>query len=128
MADQEQERPLKVALVDDSVPLRTALRDLLEDEGFQIVGEAGNGADGMELVKTHSPDAVVLDLAMPGVDGLSAIPRIRQESPDVKIVVLSLAGRSMEADALEAGAHGYFGKGEPIQHVVIGLKTLFNRS
>ena len=119
---------MRVALVDDSVPVRTALRELLEDEGFEIAGEAGNGADGIELIKNESPDAVVLDLAMPGIDGLKAIPRIREQSPDVKIVVLSLAGRSMEADALEAGAHGYFGKGEPIQHVVIGLKALFHRS
>lgn len=124
----ERSGPVRVALVDDSVPVRAALRDLLEEEGFEIAGEAGNGADGLELLKTEQPDAVVLDLAMPGMDGLKAIPLIKAQSPDVKIVVLSLAGRSMQADALEAGAHGYFGKGEPIQHVVIGLKSLFGRA
>lgn len=124
----DDERPVRVALVDDSVPLRSALRELLEDEGFEIAGEAGSGADGIELIKRESPDAVVLDLAMPGMDGLKAIPRIRKEAPNVKIVVLSLAGRSMQADALEYGAHAYFGKGEPISHVVIGLKALFRRT
>lgn len=84
----------RVALIDDSVPVRATLRDLLEDEGFEIAGEAANGAEGLELIAREQPDAVVLDLAMPGMDGLKAIPEIRGQSPDVKIVVLSLAGRS----------------------------------
>lgn len=116
----------RIALVDDSVPIRATLRDLLEDEGFEIAGEAGNGADGLELIAAQRPDAVVLDLAMPGMDGLRAIPKIRELAPDVKIVVLSLAGKSLQSDALEAGAHAYFGKGEPMEHVVIGLKRLLN--
>ena len=116
----------RIALVDDSVPVRATLRALLEDEGFEIAGEAGNGAEGLDLIAREQPDAVVLDLAMPGVDGLKAIPKIREQAPDVKVVVLSLAGRSMTVDALEAGAHAYFGKGEPMEHVVIGLKNLLN--
>lgn len=114
----------RIALVDDSVPVRAALRELLEDEGFEIAGEASDGAEGLRLLAAEAPDAVVLDLAMPGMDGLRAIPKIRAQAPNVKIVVLSLAGRSMQADALEAGAHAYFGKGEPMEHVVIGLKNL----
>lgn len=116
----------RVVLVDDSVPIRASLRELLEDEGFEIAGEAGNGADALALIESESPDAVVLDLAMPGMDGLKAIPRIRELTPDVKIVVLSLAGRSLQSEALESGAHAYFGKGEPMQHVVTGLKSLLN--
>lgn len=127
MASQ-QDRPARIALVDDSVPVRTALRDLLEDEGFEIAGEAGDGRQGLELINNESPDAVVLDLAMPGLDGLQAIPKIRQQAPNVKIVVLSLAGRSIEAEALELGAHAYFGKGEPIQYVVSGLKSLLRKA
>lgn len=114
----------RIALIDDSVPVRAALRLLLEDEGFEIVGEAGDGYAGLALVAKESPDAVVLDLAMPGLDGLKTIPKLRKLAPDLKIIVLSLAGRSMEADALLAGAHGYFGKGEPLQHVALGLKAI----
>ena len=122
-----QARPRRIALIDDSVPVRATLRQLLEDEGFEVVGEAGDGAAGLALVAAESPDAVVLDLAMPGLDGLKTIPKLRELAPDLKIIVLSLAGRSMEADALEAGAHGYFGKGEPLQHVVLGLKRILHR-
>ena len=121
-------RPRRIALIDDSVPVRATLRQLLQDEGFEVVGEAGDGAAGLALVAAESPDAVVLDLAMPGLDGLRTIPRLRKEFPNVKIVVLSLAGRSLEADALEAGADGYFGKGEPLHHVVIGLRSLLDPS
>ena len=116
----------RIALIDDSVPVRATLRELLQDEGFEVVGEAGDGAAGLALVAAESPDAVVLDLAMPGLDGLKTIPRLRELAPDLKIIVLSLAGRSMEADALQAGAHGYFGKGEPLQHVVLGLKAILH--
>ena len=118
--------PRRIALIDDSVPVRATLRELLEDEGFEVVGDAGDGAAGLALVAAESPDAVVLDLAMPGLDGLKTIPRLRELAPDLKIIVLSLAGRSMEADALQAGAHGYFGKGEPLQHVVLGLKAILH--
>ena len=113
-------------LVDDSIALREMMRTTLEEEGgFEIVGEAGNGLDGLELIASERPDAVLLDLAMAGLDGLKTIPKIRESAPDVKIVVLSLAGRSMTADALAAGAHAYFGKSEPVEHVVLGLKNLF---
>ena len=122
----EHAGPIRVALVDDSVAVREMMRMTLEDEGgFTVVGEASNGLDGLELIAAEKPDAVLLDLAMPGMDGLRTIPKIREAAPEVKIVVLSLAGRSLAADALEAGADAYFGKAEPISHVVIGLQNLF---
>ena len=123
-----QASPHRIALIDDSVPVRATLRQLLEDEGFEVVGEAGDGAAGLALVAAESPDAAILDLAMPGLDGLQTIPLLRELAPDLKIIVLSLAGRSMEADALQAGAHGYFGKSEPLQHVVLGLKSILGGS
>lgn len=122
----QSQDPPRVVLVDDSVPVRATLRQLLQEEGFEVVGEAGNGADALALLEAGSPDAVVLDLAMPGMDGLRAIPKIRELAPGTKIVVLSLAGRSLQSEALELGADAYFGKGEPMQHVVTGLRSLLD--
>ncbi len=101
------------------------LRALLEQDGFDVIGEADNGRDGLELVRTQRPDAVLLDLAMPGLDGLDSIPKIKESRPGVKVVVVSAAGRSLAADAFEAGADGYFSKSEPFDHILIALRRLF---
>lgn len=114
-----------VLLVDDSVPVRAALRDALEDHGgFEVVGEAGEGRAALELLASLKPDLVVLDLAMPGLDGLETLPRIREVAPETKVCVLSLAGRSMQAEAMERGAHLYFSKAEPLEIVVAALADL----
>lgn len=114
-----------VLLVDDSVPVRAALRDALEDHGgFEVVGEAGEGRAALELLGSLKPDLVVLDLAMPGLDGLETLPQISGIAPETKICVLSLAGRSMQAEAMERGAHLYFSKAEPLEVVVTALADL----
>lgn len=114
-----------VVLVDDAVPVRAALRDALADHGgFEIVGEAGEGRAALELLRETTPDLVVLDLAMPGLDGLETLPQIAEASPSTKICVLSLAGRSMQAEAMERGAHVYFSKAEPLEVVVAALARL----
>ena len=114
-----------VLLVDDAVPVRAALRAALADEGgFEVVGEAGEGSAALELLERLKPDLVVLDLAMPGLDGLETLPRISDVSPDTKICVFSLAGRSMQAEAMERGAHLYFSKAEPLEIVVTALAGL----
>lgn len=111
-----------VLLVDDSVPVRAALRDALADHGgFEVVGEAGEGRAALELLASLKPDLVVLDLAMPGLDGLETLPQIKDVAPDTKVCVLSLAGRSMQAEAMERGAHLYFSKAEPLEVVVAAL-------
>jgi DNA-binding NarL/FixJ family response regulator len=113
---------ITVMLVDDSVPVRAALRDALSDHGgFEVVGEAGDGAAALELLSQLQPDVIVLDLAMPGLDGLETLPRIKDVSPATKICVLSLAGRSMQAEAMERGAHLYFSKAEPLEVVAKAL-------
>lgn len=114
-----------VVLVDDAVPVRAALKDALADQGgFEVVGEAGEGRAALELLRETKPDLVVLDLAMPGLDGLETLPLIAEASPSTKICVLSLAGRSMQAEAMERGAHVYFSKAEPLEVVVAALAHL----
>jgi signal transduction histidine kinase len=107
--------PMRVVVVDDTADLRDLLRLALTRGGFDVVGEAGDGREGIEVVARHRPDVVLLDLAMPVMDGIEALPRIRARCPEATIVVLSGFGaQQMSARALEAGADGYVQKGAPL--------------
>ena len=107
---------ISVFLVDDVPELRELIRYGLEgDDGFVVVGEAGDGAAAIEGVAETQPAAVLLDLSMPGMDGLEAIPEIRRGRPDVAIVILSgFSASRMERKARERGADGYVEKGTPM--------------
>lgn len=103
---------LRVVLIDDAVRLRGLLREALGRHGLEVVGEAGDGRSGVCLVEELSPDIVVLDLAMPGMDGLESIPQIRRRSPQTRIVVLSgFEAAHVSRRALALGAHAYLEKG-----------------
>jgi len=104
---------IRVLLADDTPDIRKLLRVNLELDGrFEIVGEAADGAEAVALTRFLRPDAVVLDLAMPVMDGLQAAPLIRQCSPESRILVLSGFDHTrMEARAREQGADGYLEKG-----------------
>ena len=117
--------PKTVVIVDDAVQIRAALKDALTDHGgFEIVGEAGEGRAALELLRSLRPDLVILDLAMPGLDGLETLPQIAGASSETRICVFTLAGRSMQAEAMERGAHLYFSKSEPLEVVVAALADL----
>jgi len=104
---------IRVVLADDSDEVRTMLRIALEIDGrFDVVGEAANGEEAVGAVKDLRPDAIFLDLMMPEVGGLEAIPLIRNECPDTKIVVLSVAAtHPSAADARQLGATAVIQKG-----------------
>jgi len=104
---------IRVVIVDDAQPLRALLRSTLDRDGrFDVVGEADNGRDGVEVVLSRTPDVVLLDLAMPVMDGLEAIPRIVAGSPATQIVVLSgFEARQVEEEVIELGAAAYLPKG-----------------
>lgn len=104
---------VRVVLVDDSDDLRMLLRVHLRlDPGIEVVGEATSGVDAVEVVGRTRPDAVLLDLAMPGGNGLDAIPEIRRVSPETRILMLSGFSREhLGQRALDAGADAYVEKG-----------------
>ena len=116
----------RVLLADDTPEIRMLVRMALELEGsFDVVGEAGDGAEAISLAGDHQPDAIVLDLAMPVMDGLEAIPQLKRKMPEVKILVLSgFQASQMEAEAIAAGADAYLEKGEPASKIVMLLKEL----
>lgn len=117
---------IRVVLADDTADLRLLLRMALEeDQRFDVVGEAANGEDAVELAAREQPDAIVLDLAMPVMDGLEAIPAIRTSTPRTKIVVLSgFDAEEMSAQVLARGAHLYLEKGVALREIAFILATL----
>ncbi len=104
---------IRVLVVDDVPDVRNLLRMNLEIDGrFEIIGEAGNGNEAIKLVQELQPDAVILDLMMPGKSGIEAIPDIIRDSPDTKIVVLTAHDERRRMKAEAAGAHQYEFKGQ----------------
>lgn len=106
---QSQTKPIRVALADDHRILRTSLALYLdENEMIDVVGQADDGAQTLDMVREKRPDVLLLDLNMPGTSGLAILPEIRATWPDVKVLVLT--GRDEDSyimRALRAGAHGY---------------------
>lgn len=117
---------IRVLLADDTPDIRKLLRVNLELDGrFEIVGEAADGAEAVALTRSLRPDAVVLDLAMPVMDGLQAAPVIRECSPETRILVLSGFDHArMEARAREQGADGYLEKGTAFGRIAETLVDL----
>jgi len=118
--------PIRVLLADDTDEYRQLLRLILEQDGrFAVVGEAADGEVAVRLSGEQQPDVVILDLAMPVLDGLQAIPLIRANSPDSSIVVLSGFARGrVDSDALALGASAYVEKGEAFSTIVSTLLEL----
>jgi DNA-binding NarL/FixJ family response regulator len=101
-----------VLLADDHTRLREALRDLLEETGFQVVGESGDGADAVAMARELEPDIVVIDLRMPVLNGLDATRLIKDARPATQVVVLSaFESPELERQASEAGAFASLDKG-----------------
>lgn len=112
-------RLIGVVLCDDVPELRMLLRfGLEESDDMRVVGEAGDATTGVDVITRTQPDAVLLDLSMPGMDGLQAIPLIQQVSPGTAIIVFSaFAADRMSRSALEQGADRYVEKGAPLEDV-----------
>ena len=110
------DRKLRVVLADDHQIVRQGLRALLEASGgFQVVGEASDGHEVVEIVEAEVPDVVILDLSMAGLSGIEALRRIKESSSTVRVLVLSMHSTSEYVRAaLRAGADGYVIKGSGI--------------
>jgi len=122
-------RPIRILVADDHAILRQGLVHLLRTlEGFEVAGEAADGAETVEKVLDLDPDVVVLDIVMPGMDGIEAARRIRRTHPRTEIVILTAhRSESYQRQAFEAGARGYLLKdcdldqlAESIRHAAHG--------
>jgi DNA-binding NarL/FixJ family response regulator len=109
----------RVLIVDDHPLTSEALSSLLTQHGFDVVGQAADGGEAIARAGELGPDIVLLDLTMPGVDGLTALPRIRDAAPDCEVVVLTASGSEENLlGAIRGGAAGYLLKSEPPERIV----------
>jgi two-component system, NarL family, response regulator YdfI len=100
---------IRILIADDHLIIRQGLRLILEtDEEFEIVAEASDGAESLHLCAEHKPDVVLMDLRMPGMDGLTAIEKLRENQPEIAVVILTTFNEDeMMLRGLKAGARGY---------------------
>jgi DNA-binding NarL/FixJ family response regulator len=117
----------RVLLVDDHPLTRSALAGLLTQHGFDVVGEAEDGEAAVGRATELQPDLILLDLSMPGVDGLTALPRLRDAAPSCEVVVLTASGTEENLlGAIRGGAAGYLLKSEPPERIVGFLRGVAN--
>jgi DNA-binding NarL/FixJ family response regulator len=116
---------LTILLADDHVLFRQGLALLVREQGdWRIVGEAGNGAEAVALAEAHQPQIAVLDVEMPGMNGIEAARRIRQMSPGTRIVALSMYGDAHYQERMfEAGASAYVLKNEAIDDLIEAIQA-----
>jgi two-component system response regulator NreC len=118
--------PIRVFLCDDHAMLRAGLRALLAAEpGLEVVGEAGDGAEGVEQAVALRPDVALLDITMPELDGLEATRRLQRRAPDVRVLILTMHDDPEYLfQALEAGASGYVLKRAAEADLVEAIRTV----
>jgi DNA-binding NarL/FixJ family response regulator len=116
----------RVLLADDHVLVRAGIRSLLEKmSGIEVVAEAGDGYEALELTKKHFPNVVLMDIAIPGLNGLEALARATKEFPAVKVIILSMhANEEYVLRALRAGACGYLLKDAAVTELELALRAV----
>ena len=115
----------KVLIVDDAAFMRLALKTMLEKNGFEVVGQAENGAMGVEKYKECAPDIVTMDITMPEMSGIEALKEIKQYDPRARVVIVSAMGQEcLIKEAILSGAKYFIVKPFKEDHVVATLNKV----
>ena len=113
----------KILIVDDAAFMRMMIKNILIKEGYDVVGEAENGAQAVEKYKELNPDLVTMDITMPEMDGISAVIEIKKIDPDAKVIMCSAMGQqAMVVDAIKAGAKDFIIKPFERERVLEALR------
>jgi len=118
--------PIRVLLADDHKMVRAGIRSLLERmPGIEVVAEAGDGREAIQFVREYTPDIVLMDIAMPGMNGLEATQDLTKSQPKVPVIILSIYSDEEHVyQALRAGASGYLLKGAAIEELELAIRAI----
>ena len=115
----------KILIVDDAAFMRMMIKDILTKNGYEVIGEAANGIQAVELYKAHQPDLVTMDITMPEMDGIEAVKQIKAINPAAKVIMCSAMGQqSMVMDAIKAGASDFIVKPFQADRVLEAVKKI----
>lgn len=119
---------IKFLIVDDAIFMRSVLRKMLTESNFQVVGEAANGLQAIEMAQLLQPDIITLDITMPEMDGMQAIEKILEVSPNSKIIMCSAMGQhSKVVEAIKKGAKDFVVKPFEKTRVLQAIYNVMNR-
>lgn len=118
---------VRLVIADDHALIRQGLRALVEKiDWVTVVADVGDGRQAVDMAKAERPDIVLMDIAMPGLNGLEALIKLRRESPDTKVIMLSMyAAQEYFEQAMDAGASGYLLKDADRTELELALKTVY---
>ena len=121
------EQPIRIVIVDDHPVFRFGLRALLESQtDMAVVGEAESGEDALKLAETHQPDMVLLDVNMPGMNGIDATRQITTTTPSIAVLIITMFDDDTVFTAMQAGARGYLLKGAQGDETLRAIRAVAN--
>lgn len=115
----------RILITDDALFMRVTLKNILVQNGFEVVGEASNGLESVELYKSLKPDLVTMDITMPEMDGIAALKEIKAHDPAATVVMCTAMGqKSMVVEAIQAGAKDFIVKPFQAERVLEAVNKL----
>lgn len=115
----------RILVTDDALFMRVTLKNILTQHGYEVVGEAANGRESVEMYKNLKPDLVTMDITMPEMDGISAVREIKKIDPEARVVMVTAMGqKNLVVEAIQAGAKDFIVKPFQPERVIESVQKL----